>query len=451
MRLITALLISASFPLPLLAQNPDEYSGIIISEVYSNAEGNERDGIGIDEFIELYNPSDQPQILSNAKIVKDNYTLELPSIILQPKQQITLFPKTPDAEIFSLANSGGTIKLLVDQLEVQQIAYDTLKEKESCNTTPTNGQWVCNIAGYSPSPELSNNEFYTEPVPVIEDPVYTPCLAPNIAITEILANPAGADSAGGEFVELYNSGDKDLTLLNCQLHTDKQDKIELNDYTVKAKSYLAVNLADKLLNDGGEVWFVASDREDIVEYPALKSGLAFALIGTTWQITNQPTANSVNLPNAVEIEKEESTDDTTAKTCPDGKYLNTATNRCKNIVAEAAEVIPCAIGYTRNPQTNRCRKTVTSGSTAELSACKDGYERNPDTNRCRKIASTSTSSTVATDKNNNNQDSATQEISARLLTPAAALAMMFGLYEYREDARHHVHKIKKHVTKNKSR
>ena len=71
------------------------------------------------------------------------------------------------------------------------------------------------------------------------------------------------------------------------------------------------------------------------------------------------------------------------KICEDGYYLNPATNRCNKLPTEK-ELTPCKEGYERNPETNRCRK-VTSAEDDELAPCAEGYERNPDTNRCRKI------------------------------------------------------------------
>ena len=43
------------------------------------------------------------------------------------------------------------------------------------------------------------------------------------------------------------------------------------------------------------------------------------------------------------------------KPCPQGKHLNPATNRCKNVT----QVKPCASGKVRNPTTNRCRSVKT--------------------------------------------------------------------------------------------
>jgi hypothetical protein len=74
--------------------------------------------------------------------------------------------------------------------------------------------------------------------------------------------------------------------------------------------------------------------------------------------------------------------------CPEGKYRNPLTNRCRNIEADASVLSSCADDEYRSPDTNRCRKTVLAAAT--ITPCQEGYERNPDTNRCRKIANEST-------------------------------------------------------------
>ncbi len=71
-------------------------------------------------------------------------------------------------------------------------------------------------------------------------------------------------------------------------------------------------------------------------------------------------------------------------TCPEGKYLNILTGRCKKI--ESDTTTACKEGYYRNPETGRCKKQEAEKQAAE---CADGYERNPETNRCRKIRTSS--------------------------------------------------------------
>ena len=61
---------------------------------------------------------------------------------------------------------------------------------------------------------------------------------------------------------------------------------------------------------------------------------------------NPTTGNCINLPDP---------NDASLKVCPEGKYLNILTGRCKKYET-ADEPKTCGDGYELNPETNRCRK-----------------------------------------------------------------------------------------------
>ena len=76
------------------------------------------------------------------------------------------------------------------------------------------------------------------------------------------------------------------------------------------------------------------------------------------------------------------------KTCPAGKVINLDTGNCVNETRLTTTLPACPEGKYRNPLTNRCRAYATAAS-ATLKPCAEGYERNPATNRCRKIVENS--------------------------------------------------------------
>lgn len=115
------------------------------------------------------------------------------------------------------------------------------------------------------------------------------------------------------------------------------------------------------------------------------------------------------------------------KTCPEGKFLNPKTNRCKNIqtisegttgktittydttTGEATTMKICNDGYYLNTETNRCNKVkdTTTSSTSKSSSsssssstttktCPEGKFLNPKTNRCKNIQTVSESTTGKT-------------------------------------------------------
>lgn len=164
--------------------------------------------------------------------------------------------------------------------------------------------------------------------------------------------------------------------------------------------------------------------------------------------TKTQTPDAAVLPNKVAPapgEKKQHATKTTAP-CKEGQERNPQTGRCKKVAAEKPEklALPCQSGYERNPDTGRCKKAddpfaqkqpklpnltatnrrttaggkggvqkaatgkstrssvagkrsaakATSSAGKKVAAnkttapCKEGYQRNPQTNRCNKIAAT---------------------------------------------------------------
>lgn len=155
--------------------------------------------------------------------------------------------------------------------------------------------------------------------------------------------------------------------------------------------------------------------------------------------TKTQTPDAAVLPNKVAPapgEKKQHATKTTAP-CKEGQERNPQTGRCKKVAAEKPEklALPCQSGYERNPETGRCKKAdapfaqkqpklpnlaatnrrtaaggkggvqkaaagkrsaakATSSAGKKVAAnkttapCKEGYQRNPQTNRCNKIAVT---------------------------------------------------------------
>lgn len=216
----------------------------------------------------------------------------------------------------------------------------------------------------------------------------------DVIINEFLSDPVGLEADGGEFVEFYNPGSSDAPLVGCELHSSKSSLV-LVEFTdsdiVPAGGYFVVSIADKLTNSSGSVTFSNADHDDIVTYSNVKEGQAMALFGNAWEVTNQPTAMAKNLPyvepglGSGDISQVASS----LEPCPDGKYRNPDTNRCKNVDSTDTSLAVCDAGQVRNPDTNRCKKIASIAST--LTPCSPGQERNPDTNRCRKVSSTTSS------------------------------------------------------------
>lgn len=124
--------------------------------------------------------------------------------------------------------------------------------------------------------------------------------------------------------------------------------------------------------------------------------------------------------------------ETTEKTCDEGYYLNVTTNRCNKIQTETA-LIPCKDGYERNPETNRCRK-ITTEEENELSPCAEGYERNPETNRCRKIQANNGADYALVPVTGGTEQKSFIAIWA--LVAVAALGLAVILFQFRHELSH---------------
>ncbi len=93
-----------------------------------------------------------------------------------------------------------------------------------------------------------------------QTPVYVQANAQNITINELLPNPSGGSqdynkdgnttNAGDEFIELYNSGDADISVANWQLISGSSILI-INDATIPAKGFVYFIAGNKTDTENG--------------------------------------------------------------------------------------------------------------------------------------------------------------------------------------------------------
>ncbi|HTE22146.1 MAG TPA: lamin tail domain-containing protein [Candidatus Limnocylindria bacterium] len=302
-----------------------------------------------------------------------------------------------------------------------------------------------------------------------------------VVISEILPNPKGADLAK-EFIELFNPTAFPLALDGCQLGLDSAAKpytfpagtsLQPEEYRAFSDEQTGLILSNAA---GGEVMLVSEKAEYAYRYPAhLKDDESWASVSSLWQATDVPTPAAPNQPAQPQAEKPAVGSPALAP-CPDGKFRNPLTNRCKSLVAtavaSAAGLTPCQAGQTRNPATNRCRSTVVAASSAltpckpgqernpatnrcrsvlsaatTLKPCDAGEERNPKTNRCRKVATTLASAGSKPSEGQNSGSTARSRINYGILGLVGASAIGYGAYEYRNDFRHKLAALKSRVGK----
>lgn len=238
---------------------------------------------------------------------------------------------------------------------------------------------------------------------LFDDGLYAAPASPiGIEISEIYpyasdCSPLDRSVLCGDYIELHNTSEQPIDLTDLVVRTDSNSSSRTSSNTFSLDGvllpdeYKLVHVTDgasriSLTNSGGYVWL--EDTWDLVNYPEYmtqwpsassdEQGLAYARTsGDAWQWTTTPTPGTMNVLTAPIV---------AATLCPEGKYLNPDTGRCRTIEEAVSALASCEEGYERNPSTNRCRKITSTSTVSTLTPCLEGQERNPATNRCRSIA-----------------------------------------------------------------
>ena len=308
--------------------------------------------------------------------------------------------------------------------------------------------------------------------PLFDDGLYMAPGAPaGLRVAEVYpyasaCDPLDTNVLCGDYIKLVNDSGVPIDLSGYVLRTDSSSSSRTNANTFDLSGYGIVNPGEYLLiaqtdagtrvsltNSGGyvwieDVWGLVQFPETMTKYESAGSnlqGYGYARDESgNWQWTSTPTpggANVITVPPTQE--------------CPEGKYLNPETNRCRSLEDTLSALAACDEGSKRNPTTNRCRKVTTANSTqtpckegqvrnpetnrcrsiasevADLIPCNDGYERNPATNRCRKVA-VAGSETVKYPVEPYAQGGASMA-TWWVMGGVGALALGYGVWEWREE------------------
>ncbi|MDP3057560.1 MAG: lamin tail domain-containing protein [bacterium] len=132
--------------------------------------------------------------------------------------------------------------------------------------------------------------------------IIAPEFSDKIILSEILPNPPGADK-DGEWIELFNSGDKRVNLLGWILSssakTSGKQYVFSGDRFIEPKKFLAIKRSESglvLANEGGKVSLIwpADKILSEVSYGSAKDGKSYAFINNSWQWADIPTPNKEN-------------------------------------------------------------------------------------------------------------------------------------------------------------
>lgn len=357
------------------------------------------------DFIELYNSDDAPISLEGWSVidVTNNRTLEIEqsSGQIAPGAHVVLSsPGIVTHASYALGtwSSVVTAPKFIATLRLQHTSY---RPSDITLTTKNTDVWM--MRTYNTS-SYSTTTFETNYRSLYDDGLYAPPASPlGLEISEIYAyasdcNPFDLSVLCGDYLELHNTTNHDIDLGDLVVRTDSNSssRATSNTFTLGgilvADAYVAITQTDdggkiSLTNSGGYIWLedtwdMAVYAEFMTAWPSAsgdEQGMSYMYDTVTgqWRWSATPTPGFENLFTApVPV----------LAACPEGKYRNPDTGRCRSIEEAVSELASCDEGYERNPTTNRCRK-ITFASTASLTPCAEGQERNPATNRCRSIAS----------------------------------------------------------------
>lgn len=360
-------------------------------------------------FVELYNNTERPVQLADWTVRFTSSTSEsdviLPGGWLLADSFVALsekgiVPGVLSFPVLSLpaAEAITSVQILdgsgVIVSEVAGFPADIITKWYQRKSSGVSGTFTNDFSAATTSTKLRHTPLYQ-----------LPTNSPALRIVEIYPHasdcaPTDTSVLCGDYVKLYNPSSQSASVADYRLRSDSSTSESSNAFHLDAYDdvvsggYLTVSLRDdgdemSLTDDSGWLWLedaagVTRYEETVVSYPSASSvskvGYAWALTADdTWQWSATPMPG---LPNAFPAPGIGAGVLSDVTVCPQGKYRNPETNRCRNIEDAVAELAACAEGQARNPETNRCRSLAATAGVA-LVPCAVGQERNPETNRCR--------------------------------------------------------------------
>lgn len=334
----------------------------------------------------------------------------------------------------------------------------------------------------------------TVPDGLVRDEVTGACQEPQAvnACEGLILSEIGANLPNEQqFIEVHNETTETVDLTGCKLMTNRSttNAFVFGEEVLASGAHRVVSISETSLTltktTTGTVYLVSSDGADDIdeqEYKNLRTDTSWAWFeDDQWRQTYRPTPGLTNifqefLPCLEGQERNEETGRcrnvpvaATLADCGPGRYRHPETNRCRSVTSTANALKPCAADQYRNPETNRCRK-IGSGSTlkpcaadqyrnpetnrcrkidsgSSLKPCNPGQERNPETNRCRKIPEILSAATNPAAIPDNR--SKPLGFNYRVWGTLGVAVVGYGLYEYRNDARQMLSRLRSKRMKHK--
>ncbi len=477
------------------------------------------------EYIQLYNNSDDLIDLKDWQVILQNMTVIPVSSVpvdIMSKLQGRLEPRKHVIASYNTAVTGATYQLSGETIIPVLATSSTYKAKIILHNTTASSDYrdveyglkfdsTDTGTSYWQRSFSTTGEGYTStftasvalPIQLFDDGLYDTPEAPQVELSEVYAYssncaPEDISPLCGDYIKFRLKGSvKNIEDYVVRTDNSSSSRTTSNTFSLanaeESSDFLTIRHDDSgkplsLTNSGGYIWiedkYAGIRYGDSISYPSFSSehqAWSWMLDSdNVWKWTNAPQPgmpNKLSLPPLlVEV----------VATCPDGKYLNPdtnrcrtveeavnalaacpegqernlVTNRCRSIVSATTELAPCDEGQERNPATNRCRSKVLAAATlvpcgegqernpttnrcrsiasavAELLPCDEGYERNPATNRCRKVlAAATTAGAAPTALVEEAKGTGWNVWTGALVAVGATGAIGYGVYEWRHELR----------------
>ncbi len=229
----------------------DYPDNLVINELLPNPEGSDREN----EWIEIKNLSDEKVDLSSWYIEDEGGGRHIFEKDTELVAKGILLIKREESGI-SLNNGGDKLYLFnPNSKETDRISYEKAEEGLV---------WARNEKGKYQWTSLATpgkeNEF-PEPKDYSND---------RVVINELLPNPSGSDSKN-EWIELYNQGEKDVSLEGWFLMDESEKKFYFKKTKIKKKNFLLIKSKESRisLNNSGDKIFLFdpnSKKVDVAKY-----------------------------------------------------------------------------------------------------------------------------------------------------------------------------------------
>lgn len=261
-----------------------------------------------DEFIELFNPNDEPLDLFGYKIQAGSslqYGFIIGEVVLAPGQYRAF---TAAETGLTLGNSGSKAQVLdpAGLIAAELVSYDAAPSGQSWSLLDETFAWTNRVTPNTAN-LVSLNGTGGEGGDETDAGVTN---YPKVSITELLPDPAAPQTdARDEFVELYNPNPGAVNLAGYTLKTGGSLKtvFVLPAVTIEPGTYIALFSVDAniaLPNSGGDAQLLDPNGlvvATITPYDKAPEGQSWALIDGAWRWTAKPTPaarNSYEAPPA---------------------------------------------------------------------------------------------------------------------------------------------------------